>query len=223
MEQIGTRERLLEVAERLFAERGVHGVSLREIGATAGQRNTGAVRYHFGSKEALVDAVFRHRMEPINARRSALLAELDAAGRGTELRDLAEAVLHPLSGMLGDRGHPSWYLRFCVHAAYVEGASPTDLSRQPWTSAIYEVQRRFERALAALGIPAELHRDRWELFTGHLARPLADRELQLQLAPGRVLSDRALFLAGLVDTAVALASAPVSDETTHLLHHRRTA
>ena len=57
---------LIETAERLFAERGVNAVSLREIGAEAGQRNTGAVRYHFGTKEALVNAVFEHRMTPIN-------------------------------------------------------------------------------------------------------------------------------------------------------------
>ena len=63
-----TQIRLIETAERLFAERGVNGVSLREIGAEAGQRNTGAVRYHLGSKEQLVSAVFEHRMVPINAR-----------------------------------------------------------------------------------------------------------------------------------------------------------
>lgn len=218
-----TRLRLIETAERLFAERGVNGVSLREIGAEAAQRNTGAVRYHFGSKEGLIDAVFRHRMEPINARREAMLEALDAEGRGADVRGLAEALLYPLSEMLGDVGRPSWYLRFCLHAAYVEGAAPTDPGRQPWTHGLHVVQQRFDAALAELGIPAQVRRDRWVLFGGYIAHALADREHLLQHGPRRALPERSLFLSGLIDTAVALATAPVSPETAALLDHRRPA
>lgn len=207
-----TRTRLVEVAERLWAERGVNGVSLREIGAAAGQRNTGAARYHFGSKEGLVNAVFQHRMVPVNERRIAMLAELD----GNDLRGLAEAFLYPLSEQLGDPGRPSWYLRFSLQAAYVDGAAPTDLSAQPWTSGILRLRRRFDRALTDLGIPTAVRHDRWHLFTGHVAHALADRERQVEHLPRRQLTDRALFLAGLVDTAVAVAAAPVSAETARL-------
>ncbi len=209
-----TQTRLIETAERLFAERGVHGVSLREIGAEAGQRNTGAVRYHFGSKEQLVNAVFEYRMVPINARREATLAELDAAGRGDELRGLVGAFLYPLAQMLGERGRPSWYLRFCIHAAYLEGTPPTDLSGQPWTSGVATVQTRLLRLLAAAGVPEALRDERWALFSGHLTHALADRELLLQHAPQRVRTPRGAFLADLVDTSVALVAAPVSDQTT---------
>jgi len=211
----------VEVAERLYAERGVNGVSLREIGAAAGQRNTGVVRYHFGSKARLLDAVFRRRMEPINERREAMLAALDAEGRGLDLRGLAEAFLYPLADELGEPGRPSWYLRFCVHAAYVEGTAPTALGRDPWTRGVRDLQRRFETVLADRGVPAELHGDRWSAFCGHVAHALADREHVLEHGPRRGGTDRALFLAGLVDTAVALAAAPVSDRTAQLL--RRTA
>ena len=226
-----TRLRLIEVAERLFAERGVNGVSLREIGAEADQRNTGAVRYHFGSKGGLIDAVFRHRMEPVNERREALLARLDAEGhghdhdrrRGHEVRGLAEAFLLPLSEMLGDVGRPSWYLRFCLHAAYVEGTAPTDLGRQPWTHGVHVVQQRLDAALADLGIPDGERRHRWPRFSGYMAHALADREHIVQYGPHQALAERPLFLSSLVDTAVALATAPVSHETARLLEHRRTA
>jgi AcrR family transcriptional regulator len=207
-----TRTRLIEVAERLWSERGVNGASLREIGAAAGQRNTGAARYHFGSKEGLVNAVFQHRMVPVNERREAMLADLD----GNELRGLAEAFLYPLSEQLGEPGRPSWYLRFSMQAAYVDGAAPTDLSAQPWTSGILELRRRFDAALRELAIPDSIRRDRWDLFTGHLAGALASRERQIEDAPRTHLTDRALFLSGLVDTAVALAAAPVSAETARL-------
>lgn len=51
-----TREQLVAAAIRLFAERGVHGVSLRAVGEAAGARNTAAVHYHFGDRETLLKA-----------------------------------------------------------------------------------------------------------------------------------------------------------------------
>ena len=52
-----TRARLLRAGERLFAEHGIHQVRLREINALAGQRNSSALHYHFGSREGLVEAI----------------------------------------------------------------------------------------------------------------------------------------------------------------------
>ena len=218
-----TRIRLIETAERLFGERGVYGVSLREIGAEAGQRNTGAVRYHFGNKERLVNAVFEHRMTPINERRLDLLAVIDEAGSGYEMPGLIEAFLYPLAEALGEVGRPSWYLRFCVQAAYIEGSAPTDLAAQGWTRGASIVSQRVQELLAGFGLPPGLVTERWNLTTGHLTHALADRELLLQHAPQRVITPRGDFLAHLIDTAVALAQAPVSAQTAHQLNDRRTA
>ena len=63
-----TRLQLLATAERLFAERGIAGVSLREIGAAAGQRNNSATQYHFESKHGLVLALCEHRPSPSGSR-----------------------------------------------------------------------------------------------------------------------------------------------------------
>ncbi len=223
----GTRLLIIEAAERLMAERGVHGVSLREVGAEAGQRNTGAVRYHFGSKEQLVNAVFEHRMAPINVRRLALLDQLDAAGDGDTLRGLLEAFAYPLAEMLGEIGRPSWYLRFCIQAAYVEGSAPTDLEGQLWTQGAATVRRRALDLIGAAGVDELLCADRWDLASGHLAHGLADREFLLQYAPYRVTTPRGLYLAHLLDTATALAAAPVSEQTGRQIagstDHRRSA
>lgn len=51
-----TRNRLIETAIEMFAERGMHGVSLREIGERAGAKNTGAVHYHLGDRRSLIIA-----------------------------------------------------------------------------------------------------------------------------------------------------------------------
>ena len=52
-----TREQLILAGERLFALSGLDSVSLRQINSAAGQRNSSAAHYHFGSKEALVQAI----------------------------------------------------------------------------------------------------------------------------------------------------------------------
>lgn len=69
-----TRTRLLDVAERLFAEEGVHGVSIRDITKEA-VVNLAAINYHFGSKMALLQAIFERRLGPINAERECLMAD----------------------------------------------------------------------------------------------------------------------------------------------------
>jgi AcrR family transcriptional regulator len=58
------RQAILDVAEAMFAENGIAGTSVRSILAAAGA-NVAAVHYHFGSKENLVEEVFRRRAEKI--------------------------------------------------------------------------------------------------------------------------------------------------------------
>jgi AcrR family transcriptional regulator len=59
-----TRTRLVEVAERLFAEYGIGSVSIREINRAAGAAPS-AVHYHFGSKDSLLDAVLSQHNDVI--------------------------------------------------------------------------------------------------------------------------------------------------------------
>lgn len=78
-QQIDTKQRLLDVAERLFALNGYQGTSLRAI-TTEAQANLAAVNYHFGSKEALLEAVLQRRLGPLNkAREEHLHQVLQAA------------------------------------------------------------------------------------------------------------------------------------------------
>ena len=59
---------LIETAERLFAEKGIDNVSLREINRAAGQKNVAALHYHFGTRESLLEALFENRMSGVNNR-----------------------------------------------------------------------------------------------------------------------------------------------------------
>ncbi len=88
-ERPATRDRILATAERLFAERGYHAVSLRDIGGEA-DAQIALISYHFGSKELLYRAVFERRLTPVTERRRAGLAAAMAATQG---RPGIEAVL----------------------------------------------------------------------------------------------------------------------------------
>lgn len=90
-----TRELLICTAERLFADRGIDAVSLREIGQAAGQRNNAVMQYHFGSRAALLQAIFAYRSAAIDARRFELLACLEAERRLDDAHALLGAVLTP--------------------------------------------------------------------------------------------------------------------------------
>ncbi len=92
-----TRERLLDAAERIFAERGFEGASMRAVTQAAGA-SVSAANYHFGSKEALLRETLLRRVGPLNARRLERLdaLEAEAGGRPLELETILEAFLRPV-------------------------------------------------------------------------------------------------------------------------------
>ena len=79
-----TTEKLLDTAERLFAEHGYDGVGMRALADEAGV-NLGAATYHYGSKEQLYIEVFMRRFRPTNAERLQLLREAEANAKGKPL------------------------------------------------------------------------------------------------------------------------------------------
>jgi AcrR family transcriptional regulator len=91
-----TKQRILDSAERLFAQNGFDSTSLRTIIADA-QVNLAAIHYHFHSKEALLDAVILRRLEPINRHRLEMLDRCEAAAGDNppSLEAIIEAFLAP--------------------------------------------------------------------------------------------------------------------------------
>jgi AcrR family transcriptional regulator len=92
-----TRERLLDAAERLFAEKGFAATSVRDITAAAAS-NIAAVNYHFGGKYNLYNEVFRRRMAAMREQRIESIRQARAEGGSLEavLHAFATAFLRPL-------------------------------------------------------------------------------------------------------------------------------
>jgi AcrR family transcriptional regulator len=92
-----TKDKIIEIAERLFGEQGYEATSLRHVIFEAGV-NLAAVHYHFGSKEELLDAVVLRGTIPLNEERLALLDryEREAAPRPVPVEKVLRAVLAPM-------------------------------------------------------------------------------------------------------------------------------
>jgi AcrR family transcriptional regulator len=112
-----TRRRLIETGERLIAERGLDGVSVREIAAVAGA-NSGSIHYHFDSREGLLRAILEYRSGPTRERRAQVAKELQATNPSID--DIAQNIVRPAFA-LGAEDDTSHYVAFV--AALLEHGS----------------------------------------------------------------------------------------------------
>jgi AcrR family transcriptional regulator len=105
------RRQILDAALRLFATNGIAGVSLREIRLEAGQRNAGALHYHFGTKDGLLRALLDRELPLLVDRRRTLLAEALAAN-DDDLRSAAAVFVLPYAQLATGTEHERHVVQF---------------------------------------------------------------------------------------------------------------
>lgn len=113
-----SKRSLILAGERLFASRGVEGASLREIATAAGHGNNNAVRYHFGSKEGLIQAIFRYRVAQLEPLRRRLMAVIDEKGLTGDARSLLEVIALPHLTLRNEEGkfpYAAFLLQYLLH------------------------------------------------------------------------------------------------------------
>lgn len=196
------RAALVEQAERLFAERGIEAVSLRDVSAAAGQRNHSAAQYHFGDRQGLVAAVFRNRMDEVNRRRQERLDVLVAAGRDRELAGLVEAAVAPLVEVVAETD--CWYARFLARTRW-DPLALSVLADLPEASAFRTAVLRIVALLDDL--PGELRRSRADQMVTLLVGSVAGWEWARQRGDERLAQQT--LIDELVTTVLGLLRAPV--------------
>jgi AcrR family transcriptional regulator len=124
-----TSDRIKLAAQRLFAQKGLEGVTVRDIVAAADLKNPGSLNYYFRSKDELIRQVIAEAMGEANAMWGARLAEVDAAGGPTSLRDIVSAlVVWPLSARTdGGANHTA---RFLAMVLQTRGQMLRSLTRE---------------------------------------------------------------------------------------------
>ena len=141
-----SRAVIVDVAERLWGERGLDAVSLREISAAAGLSNPASVQYHFGGRDGLVNAIYTRRLPAIDARRSALLAAARVKGREADLRILLDCLFRPLLEQQDERGQHS-YASFLRQVLQFEPAIALRGQAMSLTPVTVELLLLIERAM----------------------------------------------------------------------------
>jgi AcrR family transcriptional regulator len=123
----GTRGRLLDQARNLFAKNGFRGTSIRAVTAAAGA-NLGAVTYHFGSKQALYEAVISSMVAPLEGRMNEV-----AGGEGTPIERILRLV-RTAFGTLGE--HPEM-AAIILHELALDRPLPSPAQR--WVETLYGI------------------------------------------------------------------------------------
>lgn len=219
-----TKERLIEAAERLFAEHGIDAVSLREINRASGARNAIAVQYHFSDRAGVVRAILDKHTPDVEARRHAMLDQYEAehvaggdgagpdgaADRDARIRTLAAALVRPLAAKLADPDGGPAFLQ--IYADLLNRPNPL------MTPSVFEPRAdsfgRWRKLIKPLveEDAVRLHRR----FTSLLHAAV---ELGRRARSGPHADDR-LFTSWLIDVVAAVLAAPVSAETRRLSEDR---
>ena len=165
-----TKDRILGAAEELFAQFGFAGTSLRQVTSRA-DVNIAAVNYHFGSKENLVNEVFRRRMDEMSAQRLAQLRAAVAQSPG-ELEAVLAAFVAPALALAQDRHGGGAFIRV-IARAYAE---KNDSLRRFLSNQYGHVLREFAKAIAGC-VPALSKEElywRLDFLSGALTYAMAD-------------------------------------------------
>ena len=181
-----TRTRILDAAEELFMQQGFGGTSMRLLTTKAGV-NLAAVNYHFGSKDALIEAVFRRRLDPMNTARIAALDEIEAAGTPSTEAIIRAFVGQSLRMMEDAKGGGRNFIRL-LGRTYTEPAKGIrQLIGQMYAPAMQRYKAALERALPQM--PREELVWRMHFLFGTLAYTLAATDT-VQLIAGSKPEDR---------------------------------
>lgn len=169
-------EHLKMVARRLFAERGVDGVTVREIAEAAGQKNHAAVGYHFGSKEALIRELVLDGAMLIDERRNAWLDRLEADGGPRTVLEVVEGLIQTSIDLDGGHGEDS-YNRFIVMLAMTHRRFFMDTLGGRWNSGYLRCLEHLRRLMPDM--PPEMKNQRFLFMGASLGGVLAGRESEL--------------------------------------------
>lgn len=208
---MSTRERILLTAERLFALHGVENVTIRQINEAAGQRNTSAIYYHFGSVQKLVNDVFSHRLGNFNrnahARLDGLLREIPEPTAEQIFRTIWQATTELVSD--DQRWH---YLRLSAQMEYLHTLTGDPLSVGMSLDIHGRVLSLLERALPYL--PPRMIAHRWRNAFLIVPKILADWAGQVHENPPTLSgSDLVWKVDDLMTCQSAMLAAPAQSQT----------
>jgi AcrR family transcriptional regulator len=184
-----TRAKLIAVAERLFAEKGIEGVSLAEINRVARQRHSNACQYHFGNKDGLIQAILDKHVPTISAQRNAMfdameVGAMEVAG-GDSLNDLVRALVRPVAAKLFDTNGGQAFVRFNAQLVVQHTLASQGMAAPSFTLPETDrLTRKLRAAMASRDLSDAVARQRLMMAAIMLFHGLADYSRLCDAAPG---------------------------------------
>jgi AcrR family transcriptional regulator len=205
-----TRTRLKAAGQRLFAARGIDGVTVRDLVAAAGQRNNASLSYYFGSKEDLARELIIDGATILDDRRRTMLALLEGAGREPTVREVLDVLCVPVVELSAEPSQAS-YLQMIANLELNDRAFVRDTLGDTWNVGY---RRCVEHLLGLIpDVPRQILEQRISFAVIYMNAVAAARERSLG-APGESrLWSTPYAMANLLDTIQAMLAAPPSEQT----------
>ena len=204
-----TRQKLIDEAARAFAAHGVYGASLIDITRRAGQRNRGALYYHFGSRAGVLCAVLERHVDFL-ARREGELLEIALTRPDTDVESVVEAIVRPATELAESGWRGRCFLVILAELVEEDPASlDTEVADALTRTGGYAVYDLLGSRMAA--VSPEVRAERFALATGFILRAVADRARVLgrRGRRGRPQLEHEEFVRNLVAMVAAAMSAPL--------------
>lgn len=202
-----TRRKLVDEAARAFAEHGVFSASLIDITRKAGQRNRGALHYHFGSRTGVLCAVLERHVDFL-ARREGELLEVARRRPDTDVASVVEAIVRPATELADSDWRGRCFIVILAELVEEDPAAldPAVLDMLARTGG-YAVYALLEKRMAKLKPAVRV--ERVSLATDFILRAVADRARALHRRGGaRAQLQQEPFIKNLVTMIAAAMSAP---------------
>ena len=205
-----TRLRLILAGEKLFAEQGIDAVSLRQVNSAAGQKNSSASHYHFGSKEGLIQAIYDFRMERVNERRKRINERIISENDTQDVRALVEAIVYPIVEEMFEKD-ASHYIQFMAQATSHPANYVRTLSDSTYAGGLQQTVDWLRAALPDM--PPGIFGQRFGLTIATTIHALADYNQIIPDGLPRTKDTMVAYVSNLVDMLAGSLIAPISPET----------
>jgi len=197
-----------DTAEKLIAEKGMAGVSIREIVKTAEQKNESALQYHFKNLEGLIQALRKSRNREIDERRSLLIEEALSKSPELTLRDICRLMVAPAFELSRSSASFRRYLRAFGHEITHAEASALAVANRTGGASTQRLGTYLREALPHLD--EEAFRRRMDSALRFISASMVHQAGQKNAFRG---SNADVFFNSLIDALVGMLSAPESEDT----------
>lgn len=207
-----TRHNIKVAAQKLFAQRGIDGVTIQEIVSAAGQRNNASLHYHFGTKDDLVKELVVDGAKIVDQRRQEMLDQLESEGGPRSVREVIYALALPVLSRPGEDVLDGTYVRFIASLQLAHRDLLRKALEDKWNTGYKRCLEHLRRLLP--DIPAAVLDQRLSLIGIYGNAALAAREAALETDPeNHHFWGQPFTIENYVDSMQATLEAPPSPAT----------